>query len=368
MVSMVSVGQEKIDVHLRSLGQKPGVSQMTEHCLKPFGKICSVKDAMDIIFNDSSSVKQQISDSDSNRTVCSSSSNDPDCFGKENRHHVPPEIWFRGQTNKDWGLVPAVFRNVGLKRYNEQRLFYQFQNENPSYAENHVSAFDWLCLMQHYNLPTRLLDWTENILIALFFSVYDPFYGNFDRNDEHDGSIFRIRASELNSKTRANQIKKAGICGSNSVDVIIRSHMAFSRNIRDLYFQMKKSGVFLNVCDVLGFDGQSNVDGFGSRISDQFEKPVAVFPRRINLRMTPQASVFTIFGGVKNTVKDENLIDRKFNDLYCSEFNNILEKYIIPSKSKRDIRDQLRKIGVHIGTVFPELEHRARAISQDCLV
>ena len=29
----------------------------------------------------------------------------------------------------------------------------------------------WLCVMQHYRAPTRLLDWSENLLVALYFAV-----------------------------------------------------------------------------------------------------------------------------------------------------------------------------------------------------
>lgn len=331
-------------------------------------RICSVSDAMEVIFDESKFYNSP------NVDVFSKKEPPGDSCGVSSSHQnkvspdFPFKIWFRGQTDEKWGLVPAVFRAIGNKRYDEQKMFYHFQNENPSYEGSHTSAFDWLCLMQHYNLPTRLLDWTENMLVALFFSVYDPYCGDFACNDKYDGAIYAIDPEKLNCETRVNQVS-LGICSPNSADVVIRSHMALSKSVRDLYFQMKKSGVFLDVCEIFGFPSPLDIKGFESQFNSQFLGPVAVFPKRINLRMTPQASVFTIFGSVKR-VDEENkaFIDDGLLDLTRSKFSNTLKKFIIPKEKKEKIRMDLRKIGMHIGTVFPELEYKAKAISENCLV
>ena len=50
----------------------------------------------------------------------------------------------------------------------------------------------WLFLMQHYGLPTRLLDWTDSPLIALYFAIKDK------TTDDEDGVIYGLMPTELN--------------------------------------------------------------------------------------------------------------------------------------------------------------------------
>lgn len=79
------------------------------------------------------------------------------------------ETFYRGHADKDWVLLPSIFRTPnGVEK--EHLLFRDMVAHEPqSFLECH-SALDYLVQMQHYGLPTRLLDVTTNPLVALYFA------------------------------------------------------------------------------------------------------------------------------------------------------------------------------------------------------
>jgi hypothetical protein len=88
--------------------------------------------------------------------------------------HVLQDIVFRGQAG-DFPLMPKLSR---LKAKNdileaEQKMLQEFKRSNPLLIQPHGAMDDWdyLTLGQHFGLPTRLLDWTDNALTALWFAV-----------------------------------------------------------------------------------------------------------------------------------------------------------------------------------------------------
>ena len=91
-----------------------------------------------------------------------------------------PAPWFRGHGDANWRLEPGWYRlpppgqGVEADWYNERNLLLEFKFRAPRYLQTLPSNdWEWLFLMQHYGLPTRLLDWTESALIGLYFALRD---------------------------------------------------------------------------------------------------------------------------------------------------------------------------------------------------
>ena len=79
------------------------------------------------------------------------------------------EVFYRGHADKSWDLTPSIFMSdKGIE--NEHFLFRDMVIHMPRDFSECKSALDYLVQMQHYGLPTRLLDVTTNPLIALYFA------------------------------------------------------------------------------------------------------------------------------------------------------------------------------------------------------
>ncbi len=79
------------------------------------------------------------------------------------------EVFYRGHADVSWDLKASIFRSdKGIK--NEHLLFRDMVAHEPQDFSQCKSALDYLVQMQHYGLPTRLLDVTTNPLVALYFA------------------------------------------------------------------------------------------------------------------------------------------------------------------------------------------------------
>lgn len=93
---------------------------------------------------------------------------------------------FRGQANFDWTLQPSINRYCDFKRYQtvdyeSNLLLVKPKEPNPPLTFT-TYDLEWLMLCQHYGVPTRLMDWSFDILTALFFTCSGEL--------EKDGALF----------------------------------------------------------------------------------------------------------------------------------------------------------------------------------
>jgi hypothetical protein len=82
---------------------------------------------------------------------------------------------FRGHADVSWDLRPGIGRLSGYQKSRELQAFQIFKRQAAVFEHGRdLDEWDWLALAQHHGLPTRLLDWTSNPLVACFFAVSDP--------------------------------------------------------------------------------------------------------------------------------------------------------------------------------------------------
>jgi hypothetical protein len=226
--------------------------------------------------------------------------------------------WFRGQSDATWRLRPSMYRYPPLKRdvrALEDEIRQEFVVRAPSLGpERPQNSWEWYFLMQHCGAPTRLLDWTESALIALFFAVK----GGRARSDTN-AAVWILEPWKLNE---------------------------FVTNIKEVIAPGAEAGMPVRHADRYK---QWLPDRYSNTRTLKKQFPVAIYPTHFSRRISSQRSCFTIHGSDVDG----------FEHLPIS-FRQHLRKVIIPADTTHAIETSLSVSGIDELTVFPDLDGLGR--------
>lgn len=288
--------------------------------------------------------------------------------------------WFRGQPNYGHKLTPSIFRqgsSFGVA-YHEQKMFEEFKRRYPDQSNSHKTTYEWLTLMQHYGLPTRLLDWSSNLLVGLYFCCIN--------DTENDGALFMFDPTRMESMYKFNDLLEMQVQEKSRSDFFHRiiyqlDHLLDGScklngiPIQDLRNDVFKRSKFcgLSTGSAASFDSlelktelPNSQDIHGnpvpyifSDIKLAFSNIVPFKAPHLNPRIRQQHGYFTFHGGMFID-GDEFIPVGEMEDVMYT--GKSLIKLRISKEDKVKLLKELSYAGIKEATLFPEMEYQAREI------
>jgi hypothetical protein len=238
-------------------------------------------------------------------------------IGADLRH-----CWFRGHSRIFGSLLPSVHRapffsaRENIEFWAGQRFRLRaasYKADLPKW-DDHVS---WLLLMQHHCAPTRLLDWTENVLVALYFAV--------SNTESEDGELWCMNHGELNWRSADWKA-----CFPDNPPIRYLAAAAFL--------------------------GKEELARFATEIRcPTINGPLALIPPFQFPRMAAQMSRFTIHTSTDSQEQIEFLLQGPSS----------LVRYVVPANAKKSLSGHLARLGFSHETLYRSLDALGRTIRDE---
>ncbi|MBX3418855.1 MAG: FRG domain-containing protein [Pirellulaceae bacterium] len=245
-------------------------------------------------------------------------------------NELPNNYIYRGQADAAWGIKSALERVIGngwskkaAKRFEDFSLL-QFQSKFHLYDLENVqpdSKLAWLSIMQHYGVPTRLVDFTESPYVALYFALES--YSPHTKND------FAVYAIDYTG--------------------VMDQSLAEIRTMDSEFVETRESL-------------HENRDQIFDDVVDRFSYDIlwVTEPRQMHARLDRQAGSFLLSGngGVK------------IEEVLCSKPYRSVDrkKIVISSNLYTSVFALLRKMNITSKSLYGDLDGLARAIRMDMQV
>jgi hypothetical protein len=228
-------------------------------------------------------------------------------------------LWWRGQADESWKLIPTLYRSK-INAEQEREINRDFRIKSLPFLTSHRPSLEieWLFLMQHHGAPTRILDWTESSLVALYFAV-----SNFEHPG--DSAVWALHPWLLNTVTDRQQT----IPTSNSDK--IKNYVIDIDDVKVPRVPEAKLPLALRV--EYGFNRAHSQRG-AATIHGADTRPIESIK-----------GVAEDIRGMSNTSKDR-----------------LLKKIVIKKESKFEILKSLYEHGIGADILFPDLDGLAAAL------
>jgi FRG domain len=235
-------------------------------------------------------------------------------------------LWFRGQSKLRYRLLPVIYRPEPRVRYHESTLFEHFKAFGAPYIHQHPPTdWEWYFVARHHGLPTRLLDWTESVLVALYFAL-------------HDSMLVLTRPD---FEDVVSQGRSAPSFGENSpviwvLDAGTLNKMSFGDDILLIPGGLRTARYLPDALEEKQDSGNAN--------------PIAVFPPRVNERIAAQQAVFTVHGHAQLPL--EQVADHSHGEIK-------LARVVLDGANAPSLWEDLLLTGMSSLALFPDLDHVA---------